>query len=121
MHIYGNAVTNSRKKYFRTQNSDKTAGFGSEIAWIRQIQNAGTHLQIKLAPSAGLFEAIVDTKSSCFRREKQFHFSVLYFLPEIAVHFRFLLILYLIRVAITCGEDFDSTKRGIDSIICAIE
>ena len=32
MLIYGNAVTNYLKKYFWSQKSDKTTGFGSEIA-----------------------------------------------------------------------------------------
>ena len=38
--ISGNAVTNYRKKNFRTQKSDETDGFGPEIAWIRHIRNS---------------------------------------------------------------------------------
>ena len=40
--IYDQAVMNYRKKYFWTQKSDETAGFGSEIARIRirQIRNS---------------------------------------------------------------------------------
>ena len=40
--IYDHAAMNFRKKYFRTQKYDKTAGFGSDIARIRirQIRNS---------------------------------------------------------------------------------
>ena len=40
--IYDYAAMNYRKKYFRTQKSDKTAGIGSDIARIRirQIRNS---------------------------------------------------------------------------------
>ena len=39
---YDHAAMNYYKKYFRTQKSDKTAGFGSDIARIRirQIRNS---------------------------------------------------------------------------------
>ena len=39
---YDHAAMNYCKKCFRTQKSDKTAGFGSDIGWIRirQIRNS---------------------------------------------------------------------------------
>ena len=49
--VYGNTFTNYRKKYFRTQKSDETAGFGSEIAWIRIRQIRYSEVPI---PSANI-------------------------------------------------------------------
>ena len=68
--IYDHAVMNYRKKYFRTQNSDKTAGFGSDIAriwiWIWKIRNS----KVPIPKYASLYHVvgIFSLEHSCLRK-----------------------------------------------------